>query len=64
MELVKGEEGSDNAVHQIFTDEYPGKLRMSRSFGDFYLKVNRSLPEHEQAVIAVPEVTIHSRSNR
>ena len=38
------------------------KLRMSRSFGDFWLKGNKELPVHEQAVIAVPEITIHTRS--
>ena len=38
------------------------KLRMSRSFGDFWLKGNKDLPEHKQAVIAVPDITIHIRS--
>jgi hypothetical protein len=37
---------------------------MTRSFGDFYLKQNRDLPYEQQAVVAVPEVTVHTRSSR
>lgn len=37
---------------------------MSRSFGDFYLKVMKNLPEEAQPVLAIPEVTIHERSAR
>jgi hypothetical protein len=40
------------------------KLRMTRSFGDFYLKQNKDLPYEQQAVVAVPEVTVHTRSSR
>jgi hypothetical protein len=64
VELVSGEEGSSTATHQIYTNEFHGKLRMSRSFGDFYLKVNRSLPDDQQAVIAVPEVVVRQRSHK
>ena len=37
---------------------------MSRSFGDFYLKQNSSLGAEKQAVVAVPEVIVHSRTSR
>jgi hypothetical protein len=40
------------------------KLRMSRSFGDFYLKQNASLGSDKQAVIAVPEVKVVQRGER
>ncbi len=40
------------------------KLRMSRSFGDFYLKQNAALPSDRQAVVAVPEVRVLERSER
>jgi protein phosphatase 2C family protein 2/3 len=40
------------------------KLRMSRSFGDFYLKQNTALSSERQAVIAVPEVKVIERSER
>merc|ERR1712139_99779 len=32
-------------------------LNLSRAFGDFALKANKSLPAHKQKVIAVPDVT-------
>lgn len=40
------------------------KLRMSRSFGDFYLKQNENLPSEKQAVIAVPDIVVSTRSIR
>jgi hypothetical protein len=61
VRLVKGEEDTDSAVHEIFTESFGGRLRMSRSFGDFYLKQNTSLPADQQAVIAVPEIKVHAR---
>jgi serine/threonine protein phosphatase PrpC/ankyrin repeat protein len=39
------------------------KLRMSRSFGDFYLKQNTDIGHDKQAVIAVPTVVKHMRSS-
>ena len=40
------------------------KLRMSRSFGDFYLKQNENLSSEKQAVIAVPDIVVSPRSIR
>lgn len=51
-------------VFQLFTKACDVKLRMTRSFGDFYLKQNKDLTYEEQAVIAVPEVIVHSRTAR
>jgi serine/threonine protein phosphatase PrpC len=49
-------------VHSIcYTDTC--RLRMSRSFGDFYLKQNIHLPYDKQAVTAVPEIRIHDRTS-
>lgn len=44
-----------------FTNSY---INLSRSFGDFYLKQNESLPPSEQAVVATPEIYVHQRSAR
>ena len=51
-------------VFQMSTAASDVKLRMTRSFGDFYLKQNKSVAEDQQAVIAVPEILVHSRSAR
>ena len=40
------------------------RLRMSRSFGDFYLKQNKELPATLQGVTATPEVNVHEHTNR
>lgn len=40
------------------------RLRMSRSFGDFYLKQNSSLSHEDQAVTAVPDIVVTTRSDR
>lgn len=51
-------------VFQIYTPACDIKLRMTRSFGDFYLKQNKGLSSDDQAVVAVPEVIVHTRSAR
>ena len=38
------------------------RLRMSRSFGDYYLKQNEDLPSEKQAVTAVPDIVVSPRS--
>lgn len=43
-------------------DDGENRLRMSRSFGDFFLKNNSSLPIDQQAVVAIPDIHIHERS--
>ena len=50
----------ENASYYVYTDKYEGKLSMARSFGDFYLKLNPEVSSDKQAVIAVPEIKIHS----
>lgn len=62
--VEEGEEIKTDALHQIFTNAYNVKLRMSRSFGDFFLKQNSALPDDQQAVIAIPEIKIHPRGTR
>jgi serine/threonine protein phosphatase PrpC len=55
----------DDIQYQVECPKYKGggdKLRMSRSFGDFWLKNNKELPEDQQAVVAIPEIVIHTRS--
>ena len=37
------------------------RLRMSRAFGDFYFKQNKSLPAEAQAVCSLPDVLILPR---
>ena len=51
-------------VFQMYTAANDVKLRMTRSFGDFYLKQNKTLPDDQQAVIAVPEILVHARNTR
>lgn len=54
----------DRDVYEVGYEGSDERLRMSRSFGDFCLKQNLSLPVEQQAIIAVPEVEIHVRHNR
>lgn len=61
--MREASEGSET-VYQLYTPACDVKLRMTRSFGDFYLKQNKELPYEEQAVIAVPEVLVHTRTAR
>jgi serine/threonine protein phosphatase PrpC len=37
------------------------KMACSRTFGDFEYKANKTLADSEQAVVAVPDVTVHPR---
>jgi serine/threonine protein phosphatase PrpC len=38
-------------------------LAMSRAFGDFYFKQNKELSQREQAICALPEVTVCPRAD-
>jgi hypothetical protein len=61
------ETASETLLHEVSTLSYKNgttRLRMSRSIGDFYLKQNDALDIDKQAVTAVPEIVIHSRSAR
>lgn len=58
------EEENDNCSQICCPDYTDVKLRMSRSFGDFYLKMNPNLPLEQQAVTSLPEVLVHRRSGR
>lgn len=55
-----------NTVWEVYNPslKQDNKLRMSRAFGDFYLKQNKDLPATLQAVTAAPEVIIHERTQR
>lgn len=55
-----------NTVWEVYNPslKQDNKLRMSRAFGDFYLKQNKDLPATLQAVTAAPEVVIHERTPR
>lgn len=51
--------------YEVYTQRFhngTSRLRMSRSFGDFYLKQTSTLPVEQQAVVAVPEVVVHTRT--
>lgn len=50
---------------EVHTERYAkAKLRMSRSFGDFYLKQETHLTWDAQAVTACPETHVLQRSHR
>lgn len=51
----------NSTAYQMTVKGADVRLRMSRSFGDFYMKQNSHLPPEKQAVIAVPEVMTHTR---
>lgn len=57
VELIEGSDCS----YRISVPAFDGKLSMSRSFGDFFLKQNKQLSVEEQAIIAVPDVIVHTR---
>lgn len=49
--------------YRVFVDNPDGNtVAMSRAFGDFYFKQNGVLSQREQAVCALPEVTVTARS--
>ena len=55
------------ASYEVYTMTYMNgkkRLRMSRSFGDFYLKQNSNLSQEDQAVTAVPDIVVTTRSDR
>lgn len=54
-----------NPVYEVFTARAERmKLRMTRSFGDFYLKQNEALLPELQAITAVPEIKVYNRTAR
>lgn len=57
------EDMGDNDI-VIANAETKSTLHTSRSFGDIEFKQNKNLSVEEQAVIAVPEITLVDRSNR
>ena len=67
VKLVReaSEDGVHEAVYEISVPQMrDDSLRMTRSFGDFFLKQNTQLPADQQAVIAVPEFKIVTRTSR
>lgn len=42
-------------------DRVNGELAMSRALGDFQYKNNKNLPQTEQLVICIPDISIHER---
>lgn len=54
--------GTAQEVWEVSTTKFDAKLRMTRAFGDFYLKQNTSLSASEQAIIALPEVRVITRN--
>lgn len=50
-------------VWQVYTARYGSKLRMSRSLGDFYLKMQSDKSPELQIVSPDPDVTIHTRDS-
>lgn len=64
-DILKVEKSSGVLTHKVMVtrdgETAPDLLDMSRSFGDKEFKANAELGPDEQAVIAAPQVTIHSR---
>lgn len=57
---ITEEDGSLTVVHKVVkTDK--DQLAVSRAFGDFDYKANQTLSENEQAVVALPGVTVYKR---
>lgn len=50
--------------YEVSVAEYSASLRMSRSFGDFFLKQKHDKGFDEQPVVAIPEITIYERSKK
>jgi serine/threonine protein phosphatase PrpC len=54
--------GKQMELHKVVLS--PGnRMACSRSFGDFEYKANGMLGPDEQAIVAIPEVTVHARSS-
>lgn len=58
---VSAVEGS--SAYEVSLPSVEAKLRMSRSFGDFYLKQNESLAAADQAICAVPDICVRQRGS-
>lgn len=56
------EDGTDIPTFKIVCGK--NKLAVARAFGDFEFKANKTLEKDEQAVIAVPQVTVHTRCSK
>ncbi|CAB9529650.1 Protein phosphatase 2C [Seminavis robusta] len=57
---IQEDDGTTSTIYRVQKSEN-NTLAVSRSFGDFEYKSNNQLGPDEQAVIAVPEVRVHSR---
>ena len=55
---------NDKSTYEVSTKAYPSSLRMSRSFGDFFLKYNETLPIDQQAIIAIPDIISLERTHK
>lgn len=60
MQEMVQENGQELVIHKINLSE-GNRLGCSRAFGDFEYKASSNLDSEAQAVIAVPEVIVHSR---
>jgi len=56
------EDGQEITIHKVAKTDND-MLAVSRAFGDFEYKANTTLSPEDQAVTAVPEVRIHTRSS-
>ena len=52
------------ATHYVEDNRVDGNLALSRAFGDFCYKDQKSLAAEEQAVTAHPDVTVRDRNDK
>ena len=52
------------ANHAVWLNRVDGDLALSRAFGDFKFKDQESLTAEEQAVTALPEVSVRDRNDK
>lgn len=57
---IQEEDGTETFIHKVVKDAKE-QLAVSRAFGDFDYKANKTLSELEQAVIPLADVTVHTR---
>jgi serine/threonine protein phosphatase PrpC len=51
----------EKAGGKVRFDRVNGELAMSRALGDFQYKKNTTIPDSEQLVICIPDISVHRR---
>jgi len=58
---IEEEDGTETVVHKVAKSDRD-QLAVSRAFGDFDYKANKTLGEAEQAVVPLADVVVHTRN--